>query len=251
MTTDDDATHLSKLLEDLDRLEIEELDSDGQGHGADHLFVDFLLLVDEYQVVSSEVCETLKKGHLDVAKANFDNFMASSTFNSRISQFSYDERPQSALLTVSEDPTLSKWTIHQKEIQVRTQRGVAKEEATEKGAGDKKENTDKKATAKDHVTASATEIVSKVPDPITMFGIMPPHTLRTAQGHFQSAVSTLVELANIQRRLIALEKRISESGAIGAASETLPESESSEAPLEAPLEALATPPESHTVPKTT
>ncbi|KAG5365402.1 hypothetical protein CJU90_4482 [Yarrowia sp. C11] len=167
MTADDEtsARDLASLLEGLSKLEIEHLASeDNEGNsGSDDLFVTLLQLVDEYEHLTSCVCEELKQGHLDVAKANYDNFMAASTFNSRISRFSYDERPQNAQITVSRESGV--FTIHKDEKEAKT-------------------------------------------DPIRMFGLMPPYTLRTAQGHFQKAVDMIVELANVKSRLEALESKI-------------------------------------------
>lgn len=169
MTTDDETgtPNLASLLEGLSKLEIDNLareDDDGSS-GNDDLFVTLLQLVDDYEHLTRDMCEELKQGHLDVAKTNYDNFMAASTFNSRISRFSYDERPQCAQITVSH--ASEKFTIHSKK--------------EEKGAKT---------------------------DPIRMFGIMPPYTLRIAQGHFQSAVDKMVELANVKSRLEALENKI-------------------------------------------
>lgn len=169
MTTDDEtcAGDLTSLLEGLSKLELEQLarENDDGSPDNDDLFVTLLQLVDDYEHLTRDMCEELKKGYLDVAKTNYDNFMAASTFNSRISRFSYDERPQSAQITVSHSSDV--FTIHRKE--------------EEKG--------------------------SKT-DPIRMFGLMPPYTLRTAQGHFVVAVSKMVELANVKSRLAALENKI-------------------------------------------
>lgn len=171
MTTVDEtsAGDLASLLENLSKLEIEQLarEDDTSSSGSDDLFVSLLQLVDEYELLTNEMCEELKSGHLDVAKTNYDNFMASSTFNSRISKFSYDQRPQDAQITVSHASS-GNFTIHHKK--------------EEKGAKT---------------------------DPIRMFGLMPPYTLRTAQSHFRTALDKLVELANVKSRLAALENKIS------------------------------------------
>ncbi|KAG5366497.1 hypothetical protein CJU89_0927 [Yarrowia sp. B02] len=164
MTTDE-ACDLEGLLESLSRLEIEAAHEDDAVCDTDELFVSLLQLVDDYERLTSQMCEQLKKGHLDVAKANYDNFMAASTFNSRISRSSYDERPRRAQITV----------LHRGEFTIE-----------EKKEG-KKEGKD---------------------DPIRMFGIMPPYTLRTAQEHFRHAVDTMVELVNVKSRLRVLEGKI-------------------------------------------
>lgn len=171
MTTDDETGtgDLTSLLESLSKLEIEQLacEDENGSPGDDDLFVTLLQLVDDYEHLTRDMCEELKKGYLNVAKTNYDNFMAASTFNSRISRFSYDERPQSAQITVSRSSDV--FTICGKK-------------------GEEKE--------------------AKKSDPIRMFGLMPPYTLRTAQSHFQKAVDKMVELANVKTRLAALENKI-------------------------------------------
>lgn len=43
-------------------------------------------------------------------------------------------------------------------------------------------------------------------DPIFWFGYLPPQTLRSSQRHFTSAVHLTIELANVKRRLLSIEK---------------------------------------------
>ncbi|KAF2405223.1 hypothetical protein EJ06DRAFT_468898 [Trichodelitschia bisporula] len=172
----------------------------------DHLFEQYLELLDQYQTERIKLSTTLSSGFLSLAQANF-----SSTLGRRYGQDYYDERMQ-ALRTVYVLPSNSK--LGGEDGEKVTIEGVPPH--SEKPARNGIDDTAEPSVAEPSKPACSEDEkedphLGRRPsvDPIRWFGILVPQPLRTAQAHFTEAVvGPLPRIASLAKKLRALEIRI-------------------------------------------
>jgi hypothetical protein len=153
----------------------------------------FLEILDEYQRETEKLSNELREGFLQLAKANF----GISAANTRFGQDMYDERMRRiAKVEVGED---GEFILNRERIEIR--------KSLDKG--DKINTTDHKDDSANLEKTSSTDalddISNNVKNPLHMFGIIVPSSLRLAQGHFVKGVDTIPTLINCKNRLEQLE----------------------------------------------
>lgn len=164
----------------------------------------YLEVLDKYQKETDQLSNEFREGFLQLSKANF----GLSSTNTRFGQDMYDERMKRiAIVRINKN---GEFGLHretakseQQYLQAnklnKTQKGTAKKSSDSSSRNNKdKEKSNISTHASDKRSA-----VSK--DPIQMFGIIVPSSLRTSQTHFINSLDAIVNVINYERKLKQLE----------------------------------------------
>ncbi|OMH84881.1 Coiled-coil domain-containing protein [Zancudomyces culisetae] len=168
----------------------------------DYEYLEYLKILSQYVETSRRLEDKLKKSFMNLSSAR------SIVGHKNISPDQYDMRikaltcvdigDSNTILLKSELPKINKTfggsTIHQKGSGDSTKvgnelNGQSQTLRNRKNKKDAQPEAEKK----------------KITDPITMFGLLPPKPLKDSQAVFQSSLEEIIELANLQVKL--MEKR--------------------------------------------
>ncbi|KAI9833293.1 MAG: hypothetical protein M1819_003688 [Sarea resinae] len=158
----------------------------------DLLLERYLHLMDRYQTLQRDLIQQTSSGFLSLSQANF-----SSTSHIRYGQDFYDDRMQASrkvhIDAADQDGSPRFSVIHSPTPQVKP--AINEDTANNAFPSPPSPNTAPKAEPSDHQASEHQEKGKANPrtqDPLRWFGILVPPALRSAQGHFSSAVDTSI-----------------------------------------------------------
>lgn len=193
----------------------------------DTLLERYLTLLDTYTTTQQQLTAHLQSGYLSLAKANFD-----SSNRTRYGQDFYDERMQAlrrmrmdegaeedagkaamrlsvVMMGSGQEQTPSRDGKEGSGTRVQLPSPPPTPAADDEDEEEEDEDEDTEDPSQQEEPTATDEKTPQIQDPIRMFGLLVPRSLRSAQGSFTSAVTGPVpDLVNVNRQMRMLENEI-------------------------------------------
>lgn len=173
----------------------------------ENLLAEHLGLVDEYDQIRRSFCTLHTSAQQHLARANF-----TAARGIRYGKDLYDSRMQALrLCRITEDVEKSKlaFAIYMKDIEKEHQNLPLEEKVTKNPVESTYASSPKTASSADNTgEKTKANASSTIPDPIRMFGILIPQSLRWAQGDFIKIVYLIPRLVEINVELAEIEVKI-------------------------------------------
>ncbi|KAI9012965.1 hypothetical protein BC832DRAFT_548474 [Gaertneriomyces semiglobifer] len=170
----------------------------------DHGLIELLSHLDQYESLRQDTAEALRQAFIDLAQTKY------SLGPGRITRLQYDSR-----MVASRGVQLDQATGDYVQVSLKSNHSEKEKDPelfeeddecrdSSEREGLRRRRTDKEGAPDDQADPRVPAPENTVPaqtNPITWFSALPPPSLRSSQDGFIRALKTLVELANVTRRV--------------------------------------------------